>query len=397
MVLGMPAPEPALVVIACPHCGTRYQVPYGAIGPKGRTVQCAHCGQSWEAHAERPPVAAMPAAPPPAPKRTVVEDKDFGALAEEMLDEKFVIEEQRQKARREASLKAEQEAREAKARSDAALAAEREGRAAAEAQSEAAERAAAIARATAGTIGAAPPSRSPEHQRTVDEIKAAIGNGEETLDPEARRRQQQEFSRRQRSLTNRLPMARFRRAARFAVLGVMVLIVGGVIMLRGPIVGQFPQLAGAYAAVGLSVNVIGLEFRNVQTLQSLQQGVDVLAVEGTIASVADHEVAVPQVIVTLLDPRGSSVYEWSVTSKATELEPGETIHFETQLSSPPAGAKNVKLSFASSQAPPRPADDSAGVAVQGPSTSAEIQKDGPIRFAPKPTTNETDNGPNPDR
>ena len=74
----MPAPEASQVVIACPHCGTRYHVPYAAIGAKGRTVACAHCGQSWEAHAAKPP-----------------RQKDFDELAEEALDEKMVAEERR--------------------------------------------------------------------------------------------------------------------------------------------------------------------------------------------------------------------------------------------------------------------------------------------------------------
>src|ERR1700712_4742312 len=101
----MPASDAASVVIACPHCGTRYQVPYQAIGPKGRNVGCAHCGQSWEAHAERPkaPPRAEPPPPPPPPPPI----KAFGEIAEEVLDEQFVIEEKRHKAKREASARAE--------------------------------------------------------------------------------------------------------------------------------------------------------------------------------------------------------------------------------------------------------------------------------------------------
>src|SRR5262245_13380392 len=48
----------AIVVIACPNCGTRYQVPYGTLGPAGREVQCAQCGKPWHATAEAPPAEA---------------------------------------------------------------------------------------------------------------------------------------------------------------------------------------------------------------------------------------------------------------------------------------------------------------------------------------------------
>jgi predicted Zn finger-like uncharacterized protein len=35
------------MIITCPHCQTRYQVTYEAIGAAGRKVQCAHCQQAW--------------------------------------------------------------------------------------------------------------------------------------------------------------------------------------------------------------------------------------------------------------------------------------------------------------------------------------------------------------
>ena len=366
----MPALEPAPVVIACPNCGMRYQVSYATIGPKGRSVQCAHCGKSWHARAEPPPPP-----PPPEPPQVVeppvraleLADKDFGALAEEMLDEKFVIEEQRHRARREAAAKAEADAKLARTqgKKDAAAAAAAAAEAASQAEAEAS--AAAIGRATAGTIdGGAPEGdgaeRSDDHQRTLDDIKAAIAPKAKTaappekLDPAARKRQQQEFSRRQRSMASRLPAARIRRAARIAAGLVIVLVVGGGTVFRTLIVQQFPQLAGLYAAVGLGVNVIGLEFHDVTTLQSLRDGDEVLTVSGRISSAANQEEDVPQVIVTLLGKDGMALYEWSMTPKATSLEPGESIAFDTQLSKPPAGATGVKLTFANGRTQSGPAE-----------------------------------------
>lgn len=51
--------------VTCSNCGARYAVDPAAIGPAGRTVQCARCSHRWFVKAE-----AAPADPTP-PQRTV--------------------------------------------------------------------------------------------------------------------------------------------------------------------------------------------------------------------------------------------------------------------------------------------------------------------------------------
>ena len=50
--------------VTCPNCGARYAVDPLAIGPIGRTVQCARCSHRWLEKA-KPAPAASPAPPPP--------------------------------------------------------------------------------------------------------------------------------------------------------------------------------------------------------------------------------------------------------------------------------------------------------------------------------------------
>ncbi|MEM6358108.1 MAG: zinc-ribbon domain-containing protein, partial [Pseudomonadota bacterium] len=53
--------------IECPACDARYSVPASAIGPEGRRVQCAKCGEIWFAK-PLPPEAEAAAQPVPEPE-----------------------------------------------------------------------------------------------------------------------------------------------------------------------------------------------------------------------------------------------------------------------------------------------------------------------------------------
>jgi predicted Zn finger-like uncharacterized protein len=292
----MRSPLPSSVVIACPHCGTRYQVAADALGLGGRQVQCATCGKSWQAQA--PGIAG---APPSAPQS----DTLFDAEAERELDAAFEEAERALAAEGEPSASMD----EAAAMADAQLDIE--------------------ADAAAGGVGQ--PAAAPR-------------------DPALRKRQQRAFSRRQALFSKRMPVARVRRVLRtIGITTLLGLIVGG-IAFRVEIVRALPGLAAVYEAVGLGVNVVGLEFRDLSTLVTLRDGAPVMKVDARIYSVAARPVVVPPVIVSVLDAAGNSLYEWRVPPDAPDLEPGEVVDFTAQLNAPPAGAERVKLSFASSRA-----------------------------------------------
>jgi predicted Zn finger-like uncharacterized protein len=274
---------PSGVVIECPHCGTRYQLPMEAIGPKGRKVACAHCGQTWQANG----VTA-----PPNP------DAIFDATAERELDQAFSDEERAVNP---------------------------------------------------------PPVQDPDEGRmqTIAAIRAAIAPrpkpGETVLDAAGQKKRQKAFNKRQAALTKQLPLARIRRVSRGASVSLLMLLIICGIAFRAEIVQQNPDLAGAYEALGLGVNVIGLEFRDVTTLVTLRNGASVMQVDARIYSVAARDTTVPPVLVTLLDDSGASLYEWSVVPDVQDLEPGEVVDFTTQLTSPPPRATHVRLTFTDSK------------------------------------------------
>ena len=95
------------MIITCPHCQTKYQVTYEAIGSVGRKVQCAHCQQAWQQQAldkQDLPTAAQQQA--------------SEAMTEDGLDDAMAAEE-RQVASEAAKLALEQAAEEAQHRAAA--------------------------------------------------------------------------------------------------------------------------------------------------------------------------------------------------------------------------------------------------------------------------------------
>jgi len=77
------------MIVTCPSCETHFSVPDAALGPRGRTLRCARCGEKWhqqpetvidEIPLEMPPAKskAKPVAPPP----ERVADRDFDKPSE---------------------------------------------------------------------------------------------------------------------------------------------------------------------------------------------------------------------------------------------------------------------------------------------------------------------------
>jgi hypothetical protein len=190
------------------------------------------------------------------------------------------------------------------------------------------------------------------------EIKAAIMPRQPheappaPMDPALLSRARRAFERRQARLSQHLPIAQMRRTARLAafVLLAAILLLG--FGLRTDLVRWFPQLAGVYAAIGLPVNVVGLEFEDSRTLTTYRGGQPLMLITARIRAVAHDAVVVPPVLVTLLDDKGLSLYEWTTQPRLARMAPGEVQEFSSEISTPPAGASRVRLSFAPLRSPP---------------------------------------------
>jgi predicted Zn finger-like uncharacterized protein len=129
---------------------------------------------------------------------------------------------------------------------------------------------------------------------------------------------------------------------------VFVAAIAAVVTIIGPretIVRLMPDLAGGYAAIGLPVNLRGLEFRGVRTTQEVQDGIPVLVIEGEVVNVTKHPVEVPRVRIAVLGPGKQELYSWTTLLQRSVLADNEKVSFRSRLASPPPNGQEVLVRF----------------------------------------------------
>jgi predicted Zn finger-like uncharacterized protein len=116
---------------------------------------------------------------------------------------------------------------------------------------------------------------------------------------------------------------------------------------RTTIVRTVPDLASLYAAIGLPVNLRGLEFYAVNTGSEVQDGITVLVIEGEVVNVTRQPVELPRLRLAILDQSQRELYSWTSMLPRSILADGERIAFRSRLASPPADGREVLVRFLS--------------------------------------------------
>src|SRR5262249_19609875 len=117
-------------------------------------------------------------------------------------------------------------------------------------------------------------------------------------------------------------------------------------LYRQQVAQAWPRSASLYAALGLKVNPVGIDFMDVTHSRETEDGQSVLAIRGKLINVGSRRVAVPPIELVLQDASNHEVLRKSFRVAATELQPGQVMPFLARLSSPPAGARRLNLRFA---------------------------------------------------
>jgi predicted Zn finger-like uncharacterized protein len=302
------------MLIVCPSCATSYMIDPAALAPAGRTVRCARCKVTWFA-----------AGPPAAPELTEFVD---GVLAE--------AETQTAGGGLAAPTQPAADAMPAPAAED----------------DFGTESAVPIGKAEPEPVVTREVELPPPVEAIVDAPSLVPPAEHEPLpgafNDEADSEDVESYAARRRRLQARRKEKR--RSSRWTVivlvlLAVNVAVIGG----RDAVVRVLPQTASFFAAIGLPVNLRHLSFENVKISKEVQDGVNVLIVQGAIVSTANKPITVPRLRFAARDAAGQEIYVWTALPSRSILGPGEHLEFRSRLASPPAGARNVMVRFFNSQ------------------------------------------------
>jgi hypothetical protein len=115
---------------------------------------------------------------------------------------------------------------------------------------------------------------------------------------------------------------------------------------RETVASFWPQTATLYAAIGMPVNLRGLEFSRVRYEDQTENGEPVLAIAGDLFNITSRTLPVPPIRISLNDGTGRELYHWTFRTQVRTLAPEARVSFMTRLANPPPEARNVNIRFA---------------------------------------------------
>ncbi len=117
------------------------------------------------------------------------------------------------------------------------------------------------------------------------------------------------------------------------------------VVFRVQVVRVWPRTAGAYAAVRLPVNPLGLSPEGVQASPGLRDGRAMLFVYGVERNVEASDRPVSALRVSLYDKGGARLASQVVRMQGSTLKPGEARAFQAAFTDPPLAGAQVGVDF----------------------------------------------------
>ena len=320
------------MIVTCPSCATRFNVPDAALEPDGRQVKCSRCEHRWfqmitdEMLTSAPPVAAPPPAatgkaepaPPPA-----TEPPPAAAPEPPVEDEPDA---------------APEPVAEAEPGPEAAPAAP---------PPEDLAQSPMLA-----ALSEPEPADEPEPAATLttDEPETPESAAPAlAIDDEPPLRAQTY------NVASATPSRRSAVPAWSALVASLVLLAAVLWFARDQLITAWPQAASIYAAVNIATGPPppgeGLRIDVISTRSDTIDGVTHLVLEGEVVNTSNEVRDVPDLVAVLVDGEQAELQSWRFGVETRRLGPGESAAFRTSLPEPDASAEDLNTRFAAPTEP----------------------------------------------
>ena len=142
-----------------------------------------------------------------------------------------------------------------------------------------------------------------------------------------------------------------RRKARLATEGAgwagvaacLLILAAAAVIFRVDVVEVWPRTAGAYAAVGLEVNLHGVEIHGLSAQVESRDGEAALIIAGEVRNITAQAVNLPALDAVAFGAAGDELARWPIILTAPDLEGQGALDFETQLPEPPEAAVRIEV------------------------------------------------------
>lgn len=121
----------------------------------------------------------------------------------------------------------------------------------------------------------------------------------------------------------------------------------GMVVFRQDVAELWPRSASAYAALGLDVNVYGLEFYDLSVERAFDGPTPILMVSGEVRNIGRDDKHLPPVRLSFRDAQSQEVFSSVHMITQQKLHGGQSTPFQIRIENPPADAVDLEATFAS--------------------------------------------------
>jgi hypothetical protein len=120
----------------------------------------------------------------------------------------------------------------------------------------------------------------------------------------------------------------------------------GMVAFRQDVAEVWPRSASAFAALGLDVNVYGLEFYDLSVERDYDGATPILLVSGEVRNIGRDDKLVPPVRISLRDTRSQEIFEIVDAITDQPIAAGAAVPFQIRVENPPDDAVDLEATFA---------------------------------------------------